>query len=361
MADINLIQQQHFVLSVPLIADRILSFLPAKDLYRAAQVCQSWAEIAKKIKRKRKESSCIFWKQDAEMPDEMIITSLTSYVKTHLNEVSTEPALSLNFVTTSADSTVNCIFDGCYPTVLPIQCKTAIISCDGVIGMQGNQCVEVEAEDLVAVSSFFLPKLPGVEMKFWVKKDDDSFKKFISSLTKDQPIKALVLLSTDFGIQTPATKGIDQIMTEQNNHLAVAGAFAEDILLPECSTLAITFAGERVKAASVVINSYVKKIDRLHCPLKRLKNYGLPEDRSFAFMFACVSRGVKHWKEKNVEIKEFRKMFPNTPLYGFYGQGEIGSNTSSEANESTCGSHQENTCHQFCHSYSTVILLVSIC
>ena len=42
-------------------------------------------------------------------------------------------------------------------------------------------------------------------------------------------------------------------------------------------------------------------------------------------MFACVGRGYHHYKrQSNVESQCFRKLFPNTPLFGFFGNGEIG-------------------------------------
>lgn len=41
-------------------------------------------------------------------------------------------------------------------------------------------------------------------------------------------------------------------------------------------------------------------------------------------MFACAGRG-KHWfGKRNVESESFRRHFPNTPLLGAFGNGEIG-------------------------------------
>ena len=59
--------------------------------------------------------------------------------------------------------------------------------------------------------------------------------------------------------------------------------------------------------------------------MQRLKAADIPEQSTVGFMFACVGRGSQYYRaRKNVEADAFRKFFPSVPLFGFFGNGEIG-------------------------------------
>ena len=89
----------------------------------------------------------------------------------------------------------------------------------------------------------------------------------------------------------------------------------------------IVFCGtrEQVKVASIVVEPWSETSDEIEAKLKKLKDTHIPHRHSLAFMFACIGRG-QHFHEgvANVESGLFRKLFPNTPLFGFFGNGEIG-------------------------------------
>ena len=89
----------------------------------------------------------------------------------------------------------------------------------------------------------------------------------------------------------------------------------------------IAFCGSEddIKVASVVVEPWSETPDTIEKKLQKLKNTHIPEKNSVGFMFACLGRGVHfHAGQENVESGLFRKVFPNTPLFGFFGNGEIG-------------------------------------
>ena len=89
-------------------------------------------------------------------------------------------------------------------------------------------------------------------------------------------------------------------------------------------SLGIAFCGENVRCASVVVERTVKTKAALEKRIQKLKDCKFPEKDSFAFMFACIGRGFHHYNITNLEADVFRKAFPNTPLFGCFGNGEVG-------------------------------------
>ena len=93
----------------------------------------------------------------------------------------------------------------------------------------------------------------------------------------------------------------------------------------ELAGIGVAFCGSNVRVSSVVLDAHVKKPADISKCLQRLKASNVPLKKSVAFMFACIGRGRHFYKGKeNVESSEFRKLFPTTPLFGFFGNGEIG-------------------------------------
>ena len=89
----------------------------------------------------------------------------------------------------------------------------------------------------------------------------------------------------------------------------------------------VVFCGseDNVKVASVLIEPWFDTKEAIESKLKKLKATHIPEKNSIGFMFACIGRG-QHFHEgvANLESGIFQKVFPNTPLFGFFGNGEIG-------------------------------------
>ena len=135
----------------------------------------------------------------------------------------------------------------------------------------------------------------------------------------------------------------------------------------------VGFGGENLQVASVILKDDIRKKDEVAKVIKTLKDVGLPEENSLAFMFACVGRGQNHYKEPDVESTIFHKFFPKTPLLGFFGNGEVGfqyplNPASSSECDKTTGQHHPKTNQtnymnthppKLYHAYTTVFSLVS--
>ena len=132
----------------------------------------------------------------------------------------------------------------------------------------------------------------------------------------------------------------------------------------DSNVIGMTFAGPNVQAASVILGNGVHQREQIKQKLQELKKLHLSEKKSVAFMFACVGRGSGYYEEENVESSVFREVFPNTPLFGFFGNGEIGCDnlTCGKADdEASPGSKCSNGTRlpDIIHGYTTIFCLLS--
>ncbi|KAK7085103.1 hypothetical protein SK128_010709 [Halocaridina rubra] len=244
-----------------------------------------------------------------------------------------------------------------------------------------------------AVTLLLIPHHPGVKMKFFHILEDnfvkdcgdvevnydnivispEEFNK-MTSLTPDDDLKALLLFDIGFpeGLTTAV---LHSALSRQNQKVAVGGGVIESF---DCggkknqskSNFGIAISGPNVMAASVIIPMHVGNPKALEEYMKMLKMCGLPEEQSFAFIFTCCGRGFTWYRRRgnpwfdynNMESKAFRKVFPNTPVFGFFGGGEIGvsylpkfNDVDTEVEESPPKKRKKN----FFHRFTTVIVLLS--
>lgn len=136
---------------------------------------------------------------------------------------------------------------------------------------------------------------------------------------------------------------------------------AEDTLVT-----GIVFCGEDLQMASVVLDQSVTTLKSAEMTIQRLKQTNISTDWSLGFMFACIGRGHYHYHAENVETKAFRKHFPNIPLFGFFGNGEVGHNylpdysKADHSDYSVLNSDNGDPVYpKVRHSYSTVFVLMS--
>lgn len=111
--------------------------------------------------------------------------------------------------------------------------------------------------------------------------------------------------------------------------------------------------------AAVIIEQSVTDAEGAEERIKILKQHGLREENSFAFMFACLGRGEGLYGESNVESSLFRRYFPKTPLIGLFGNGEIGFDhvTSVPTVQDEAPSANVSSLY---HGYTTIFVLVSV-
>lgn len=136
--------------------------------------------------------------------------------------------------------------------------------------------------------------------------------------------------------------------------------------VPDSQVRCIALCGPNVHVASVVIKDDVSDQKQIEKELFKLKDCNLPMDTTFAFMFACLGRGKSfHRNKENVESSIFRKVFPQTPLFGFFGNGEIGMNYLQPFDSAGSFSQTKKTKFsrhhpKLSHAYTSIFLLVSV-
>jgi len=301
---------------------------------------------------------------------------------------------------------------------LPHGCSAIATTSRGIVGTNLSDPVELEnleAESSLltpAISMLLIPQPPGARiLPFHLAEhqlepliadikqsapmlEDEKvlqaalLQRAVPELRTSDKVKAIVLLSN--GLDLPFSMHIIQAVTaRENGRMAVGGAVGDlcwsserdssmQALMRELfyfnyqsvpvaensymSTSGFLIAGDNVQAASILLSRKVRGEKKVLAELQKLKDCGIPEENSFAFMFACCGRGKGHHKGKHgLESSCFRKLFPRTPLVGFFGNGEIGVShlPSGSAPAAQDPSPRPLSPGQFLHSFTSVFLLVS--
>lgn len=248
--------------------------------------------------------------------------------------------------------------------------------------------------DADALSLIIIPHHPGVTMKFFdvspVKFYSDfrggniSSKKLViseeefnelMSLSPCDHLASLLLFDTCY--DDNFTSGfVKAALNREDYEVALGGGVADAFqsgrtnkFIPTTDHIfGIAVTGPNIMAASVVIPASVENPKHLGRYMMKLKSCGLPEKQSVAFMFTCCGRGYGSWMPipkfsyENVESKAFRRTFPNTPIFGFFGRGEIGITHLPKFPSADGGAGQKATPkkrRKAFHQYSTIIVLLS--
>lgn len=119
----------------------------------------------------------------------------------------------------------------------------------------------------------------------------------------------------------------------------------------------LSLSGSRIQGASVLLDQDVSSPKEAEVTMRRLKAASIPERNTIGFMFACVARGHNHYNNQhNVEADTFHKVFPSVPLFGFFGNGEIGCDRIVKENYTL----SETDANGLQHGYTTVMSLVHL-
>lgn len=144
--------------------------------------------------------------------------------------------------------------------------------------------------------------------------------------------------------------------------------------------LGLAFCGsDRLQVASMVVPAEVNTMAEVASLLKSLKDTRVCHNvrQSIGFMFSCIGRGQYHYRgRRNVEASVFQRLFPNTPLFGFFGNGEIGFDylpdySQPEGDSNMCvvretvedegeGQATVKTVPNLHHSYTTIFSILAI-
>ena len=172
-----------------------------------------------------------------------------------------------------------------------------------------------------------------------------------------------------------AHDSLDNTFEDLNDMLKSFDSYTEERPNKYAHTVGMIFAGANVQAASILLATKVNTKEKVEKELKKLKDLKWDETKTAAFMFACCGRGRHFYKDKaHVESKAFQKLFPNTPLIGIFGNGEIGltfcpeeqarareeeEETGSAAKKSKNEVNRRLSLREFSHSFTTVFVLLS--
>uniref|UniRef100_A0A0K8RV05 F-box only protein 22 n=1 Tax=Crotalus horridus TaxID=35024 RepID=A0A0K8RV05_CROHD len=371
------------------VVERILGFLPTKALLRAACVCQLWRECSRRILRTQQS---ITWVSALE-PGPSNTHVLVHVLAEDIEKVQVLPQTVLYIIADAETFSENrefCVYGlkkarrryskeiaAALENLLPTRCQVLGLVTPGVVvtpqGSGSHRPLEVEEGE--AGFALLFPKIDGVKIQTFhffkdPKKQTINEEEFAEAGLKNNPDLRAVLL---FGYNTwksGSTRFLRQIVNRLNEKsIILAGGYVESItsLTSEnhnqpaelCGVVGLAFSGPQIRCASVLLDQDVTDEKSAEAAMQRLKAAHLPEHHSLAFMFACVGRGCRFYKSKpNLEADAFRKYFPNVPLFGFFGHGEIG------CDRIVTGNFVLRECNEakddLLHGYTTVVTLLHL-
>lgn len=373
---------------VPLILKRVLELLPSKSLNECARVCRDWNGFATEVKKNRRH------KVEWFLSDCSDVNTIADKIKVFTEELYSQPQYVILFCTSklyeqpvrvpSKHSTRHPRTAKCdridigtlVKTLLPSNCTLLAVSADGVVGTAQNTNRISELEDTRALTLLTLPKIEGLDIySFFVDVHNihmDENAVFdvsqVSNVPEDKQVKAILMFSN----QPYCPPEIGYSLLQHYEGCVIAGGYVDNLILPdqsmthfEGSLMCIALCGARIHTASVVIREEVNSTEGVDKIIKKLKECNLPEEKSFAFMFACIGRGKAHFRgTENVESSVFKKYFPNTPLFGFFGNGEIGfdhlNRYSASTDSTSCQQKPKKPSPKLYHAYTTILCMISV-
>ncbi|KAG8440159.1 hypothetical protein GDO86_006094 [Hymenochirus boettgeri] len=378
----------HCVLSsLAEVVERILSFLPSKDLLRAACVCRLWRDCVRRKLKARQHLAWISCYGTCVSSDQPSGHSFLQVVKEELEKIYILPdtVLYVNQIETFSghdrrgpinarrkhelQSTALKL-----KKLLPPNCQILGLATPGLVvtpmGSGSNRPVEVEDEE--AGFALILPKMNGVKIKKFRFYRDSVCKAFDESKLqeaglKNNPDLRFVLV---FGCNTwrdETARFLQEVLNALNEKgVIIAGGQVEYTLSysPESKVpgsrcvgvVGLAFYGSQIQGASILLEEDAYDERTVDAAMHRLKAANIPEENSVGFMFSCVAKGEEYYKKHNVEADSFRKHFPTVPLLGFFGNGEIGCDrvVSNNFILRECNSKEDN----LLHGYTTVMAII---
>lgn len=365
------------VASIAELVELILSFLPAKALFSCRQVCRLWRDTTARIMRARQKLgwlSFVTFHEPQRTPcaSKLSMDILGRRVMQFLQELPLVPAACILFVSRRPQ-----YFEGRRDEVkslltlvkesLPRSC--VLIGCvgAGIIGT-GDNGVSEEVETAEGIALMLMPQTESVSAHIinlgqTEVKTNRAFKSRWEKSLKiplDGSMKCVFLLAKDDDVIGKVASGIWNACNrdESKSDVVILGGLSESFLMvnnevKNSGVVGLSISGN-VEALSMVHHGDTS--ESLQQTLKEMKQSGIPCDKNAktaCFMVSCIGRGEKIYGAKNVETGIFRKEFPDIPVLGFFGNGELGLDLHS------CKGRPEKDGH-FLHSFSSVFCLCSL-
>ncbi|XP_034417285.1 F-box only protein 22 [Cyclopterus lumpus] len=369
-----------YVLSnVAEVVERILTFVPTKSLLRIASVCRLWRNCARRVLRTHQQLTWV----SACGPSNTEAHVLCSILAEEVEKVFLVPKTVLALVDYEG-------FTGrayCYRQnkakknrhspdtveelnlLFPKGCDIMGITTPGVVLTPSGSCSSLPQEYQEGEAGFaiMLPSIEGVHIKpFHFCKKSISPTALKDAGLVDNPELRVVLIFVYEAYKTGGSQFLSQILEPLAKSKAlIAGGLVESVFSPPrqcCSqgaygVVGLALSGPKVQGASVLLNQEVSNPKAAEATIQRLKAAKIPERNTLGFMFACVGRGQNYYhNQANVEAEAFHKVFPNTPLFGLFGNGEIGCDRIVKDDYTLCDTDTDSLQHE----YTTVMTLVHL-
>ena len=362
----------------------VFRHLPIRSLDSCTLVCQSWADLARRLKSQR---SCIqtFAYQTDSFLSQNFNESISPFIHDKLWSI---PSFALVVVTRNLDErgfasqsssssvtkssrrskaqqtarhTEHIDTSQVLTHHLNRSCRIFTIVSSGIIVTNdSNQSKEIETTDGLGMILF--PKFPSnifqiypfsipANCKISPNMSRSDLHQLLGGIPDDVPIRCVLFFVVNR--QSQVLKCMQNLVKNYPSKLVIAGGFVEQVEQSK-NTCGIVLTGDEnhLNIRQIVLESHLQTIEQINSKLTKLKSNEDSSKFSFAIQLSCVARGEDFYGNENVECTQFRNLFPRTPLIGIFGNGEIGHDYLS--NESI------QSADDLFLTYSTVFTLISI-
>ncbi|KAM9861082.1 F-box only protein 22 [Aulostomus maculatus] len=367
-----------YVLSnVAEVVERILTFVPTKSLLRIASVCRLWRNCARRVLRIQQQVAWV----SACGPSSADVHSLCNILEDEVEKVFLLPKTVL--------AMVNCetFYGPCYlytqnkakksrhspdtelNQFFPKGCDIMGIATPGIVLTPNGSCSKPPQEYQEGEAGFAImfPSMEGINIRpFHFCKKSISPAALKEAGLVDNPELRVVLMFVYEAFKPGGVRFLNQILDPLAKSKAlITGGLVDRAFSPSrhcCShgaygVVGLALSGPKVQGASVLLDRDISNPKAAEATIQRLKAAKIPERNTLGFMFACVGRGKNYYNDQtNVEADAFRKVFPNTPLFGLFGNGEIGCDRIVKDDYTLC----ETDTDSLQHEYTTVMTLVHL-
>ncbi|XP_060796741.1 F-box only protein 22 [Neoarius graeffei] len=371
-----------FVLgNVAEVVEKILTFVPTKSVFRIARVCRLWRNCARRVLRTRQKATWLSASGSSRYEEHVLLRTLEE----GLENVFLLPQTVLLMMDNENFSGYHSSFRHkkarrCQSEdeldivdrlkrLLPSNCDILCVLTPGIVLTPSDPTCHTPQEFMEGEAGFSLlfPAMEGVHIRpfHFCKKilSDNALEK--AGLAGNPDLKVVLLFGYD-AYKTGAARFLNQLLEPLGrSNVLIAGGHVESVFPQKrdcCSpgsfgVVGLTLSGPRIQGTSVLLDQDVTTPAAAEVTIRRLKAANIPESNTVGFMFACVARGHNHYNgQHNVEADVFHKLFPGVPLFGFFGNGEIGCDHIVKENYTL----SQTDANGLQHGYTTVMSLVHL-
>ncbi|XP_077477523.1 F-box only protein 22 [Stigmatopora argus] len=358
------------------VVERILTFVPTKSLLKIASVCRLWSNCARRVLRTQQQMTWV----SACGPSNTEVHALCNTLYEEVKKVFLLPKMVLAIMDCetfkvpfychrqkkskrSRHSPVEEV-----TSVFPRNCSVLGITTPGIVltPTGSHSRPPEEHQEGEAGFAIMFPSMEGVKIKplhFCQNSLSTSAMKEAGLI--DNPELRVVLLFVYEVYKSGGARFLNEILEPLAKSKAlIAGGLVESSFPTRLccgrggyGMVGLALSGPKVQGASVLLDQDVSTPKEAESTIRRLKAANIPERNTLGFMFACVGRGQNYYNnQRNVEADAFRKVFPGVPLFGLFGNGEIGCDRIVKDDYTLCD--DDTDCLQ--HEYTTVMTLVHL-